>query len=85
MQTGFCAVPMVRFDYNFPDVDEATRTKLKNVALSSEVQRFRGGGGGPNDGVMYVPLDEWGILKKAFIEAGLPELTTKEMFGDHWH
>lgn len=82
MKQGFCATPMVRFHYNFPDVDEATRKKLKAVVLASDFSRFRGGSGGPNDGVIYVPLEQWGILKQKFIEAGLPELTANEMFQD---
>ena len=78
--TGFCVIPMVRFDYNFPDVDEPTRRKLLDILLNIKLPTYRGGGGGPNSGVVYVPADQVDKLRRKLTEAGLPEVQPDEMY-----
>ena len=72
--TNFKFTPMVRVDYSCPNLDQPTRLKMSKIIFDFSLQRFSGGGGGPEGGTLYVPASEVEGLRSRLSEIGFNEL-----------
>lgn len=73
-ENTFQFVKMVRVYYSFQNVDEKKRRQLLAIVLDMNIERFSGGSGGGNYGIMYIPESEVESLRQRLVEAGLAEI-----------
>lgn len=76
---NFQFTPMVRVDYSCSNVNEPTRRKISHIIYDMSIQRYRGGGGGPEGGTLYVPASEVEGLRRKLSEIGFGEIDSEEL------
>lgn len=71
--------PMVRVCLSYPNVNEKERLDVSKVIYDREINRFRGGGGGPYEITMYIPADEVEGLRQRLIDLDLGFVQYEEL------
>lgn len=88
MSLKFCAVPMVRFDILYKDV-EVQRQNSDHVMISKVIQdlnleTYKGGMSGNGRCILYLHPNQVEIFKQALKDVGLEEVSETEFHGDHY-